>query len=204
MRKRASLLQLTAAALFLISIFLPYWYLAMDAPAYPERTLRVDIYGTELKGDVEEWQRVSRLVGVKVPPPVPELDLKVIPVVMATLAAFSLVAAFRGRRTAFVASGLAWLCLAGLLALLQYRLYLVGHDLNTEAPLRHFVKGGFTPPAIGKVQVGSITSYHWPNIGAIAAFLAAVLLTLAALSPQLARLWERLTRRLARPAPEGV
>lgn len=93
MGKRTRLLPLAAAALFLISIFLPYWLLAMDAPTYPERTLRVDIYATQLKGDVEEWNRVSRLVGVKVPPPLPELDLKVIPAVMAALAALSLAAA---------------------------------------------------------------------------------------------------------------
>lgn len=203
MGKRARLALIAAAALFLGSAFLPYWLLTMDAPTYPERTLRVDIYGTELKGDVQEWHRVSRLVGVKVPPPLPELDLKVIPGVMVGLAALSLAAALRGRTMARVASVVTWASLASLLGLLQYRLYAVGHDLDPNAPLRNFVKGGFTPPAIGKITVGSITTYHWPNVGALVALLAALLVTAVAFAPQLARLWERVVRRLARPAPEG-
>ncbi len=203
MRKRTRWFQLAAAALFLVTIFLPFWFLTMSAPAYPEGDLKVVIYSTKLTGDLEEWHRMSRLVGVKVPPDTPELDLMIIPAVMVGLAVLSVAAAFRGRVMAIVASGTAWLTLTVSLALFQYRLYTVGHDLDTTAPLRNFVKGGFTPPAIGSITVGSITTYHWPHIGAVAVFVATMLLTGAALYPQLARLWEWAARRLARPAPDG-
>jgi len=180
MRDRRRFLPLAAAALFLGSLLLPYWLLAMKAPTYPTRTLQVRIYATSLHGDVEEWQRVSRLVGIKVPPPLPELQMKIIPAVMGFLGVVSVVAAFRGRAWRVTASAISWLTLLALLGMLQYKLYMVGHDLDLEAPLRHFVKGGFTPPAIGWIRVGKITTYHWPYIGAVVAFLAALLLTLSA------------------------
>ena len=70
-----------------------------------------------------------------------------------------------------------WVSLLGFLALMQWHFYQVGHDLDTTAPLRNFVQGGFTPPAIGTATLGKIRSTHLPHIGAFAAGLGALLLT---------------------------
>ncbi len=175
------MLQLGAAVLFLVSLFLPYWYLSMHAPSYPEGDLRVNVNATGLSGDIVEWHRVSRLVGVKVPPPTPELDNYVIVAVMVGLAVLAAIAAMRGRRTTIFAAVTTWVALLGFLALMQWHFYETGHDLDTTAPLRNFVRGGFTPPAIGTATLGKIKSTHLPHIGAFVAVLAALMLTASAL-----------------------
>lgn len=197
-RKKTRALQIGAAALFLVSLFLPYWYLGMNAPSYPTTTLRVNVNATGLSGDIVEWHRVSRLVGVKVPPDTPELDNYVVVGAMVGLAAFSVAAALRGRKTAILATALTWAVLAGFLALMQYHFYQVGHDLDTTAPLRNFVKGGFTPPAIGTATIGKITSQHYPHVGALVVFAGALMLTASAFPAQVVRGWNWLSRAVRR------
>ncbi|MDP6452119.1 MAG: hypothetical protein QF898_02325 [SAR202 cluster bacterium] len=202
MKKRTLILQLVAGGLFFTSIFIPYWFIAMKAPAYPEQMLTVSIHGHKLTGDVDEWHTVSRLVGVKIPPPTPEIDMKLIPMAMIVVAVMAVGTAFiRKRGLTQVLVVLVWIMLAIMFSVLQYRLYMVGHDLDTTAPLRFFVRNGFTPPAIGTVTVGSITSYHMPHVGGIVAFAAAILLTVCGFTPQLAEIWRFITRRPSGGAP---
>ncbi|MDP6420479.1 MAG: hypothetical protein QF672_04040 [SAR202 cluster bacterium] len=196
MGKRTRIALIGAAVLFLTSIFVPYWLMTMTAPPYPNQMLKVSVHGDRLEGDVVEWHRVSRLVGVTVPPPMPEIDFKVMPIAMIASAALALLAALTRRRVLSIsACFLAWTVSVGMLGVLQYRLYLIGHDLDPTAPLRFFVKGGFTPPAIGKLTVGSITTYHIPHVGTALTFAAILILTAAVFHPQTDRLWRKLFRR---------
>lgn len=173
---------LIPALLYIVSLAFPYWVFIMHAPTYPERALMINVYADRLEGDLEEWGRVSRLVGVKVPPPVPELDLKVIPIVMVALASLSLVSNYKKKWLKIVCIA-AWSSSIALVAWTQYRLYLLGHDLDPNAPLRHYVEP-FTPPVIGWITVGGkITVYHWPHVGS-SLFLAAIIITTIALLRQ--------------------
>lgn len=179
-KNKNKILSLIACIFFLISLLFPYWLFIMRAPTYPERALVIAVYADRLAGDIEEWSIVSRLVGIKIPPPVPELDFKVIPILMVALASLALLSAFKGKKLSKIASIASWLSIIILMGWTQYKLYVIGHDLDETAPLRNYVKGGFTPPVIGSVNIGSITVYHWPYIGAILFLAATLLLTYVA------------------------
>jgi hypothetical protein len=68
--------------------------------------------------------------------------------------------------------------LAGSAALVQKRLYDVGHDRDPNAPLKA-VKS-FTPPIVGPARVGNFTVWSFPHAGAISLLAAALLAGAAA------------------------
>jgi amino acid transporter len=165
-----------AGGLFLVSLPLPYWTVIMKAPTYPERDLSMRVYPTYYEGDIREWNVVGNLVGVKVPPPIPDVAFVIVPALITLLALLSLVAGFnRGwLKTAMIAP---WVVLAGLTAFTQYSLYIFGHDLAPDRPLRYVEP--FTPPVIGVKKIGTMLTYHLPHVGSFVYMGAALLLVWA-------------------------
>lgn len=177
MIRRERLLPLGAAALFLASLAFPYWTVTMSAPTYPERALTLHLYAYKYEGDVDEWNRVGRLVGVRVPPPIPEQTFVALPAAVVVASGLAL-ATMASRRLLAVAAVFPWLLLTGLAAWGQYTLYLFGHSLDPDRPLRYFDE--FTPPIIGVLTLGKIQTFHFPNLGSALFILAGLLLALAA------------------------
>lgn len=175
MRRR--ILVLVAGGLFLFSLLFPYWVVRMRAPTYPEGPLVVRVYAYKYDGDIAEWNRVGRLVGVKVPPPIPEVVFTLFPLAVIGLAALCVVAAFR-EGWLKIAAIVPWLVLAVLIAFAQYSLYLFGHSLDPDRPLKYIQP--FTPPVIGIVTLGKIRTYHFPYPGSILFGIASLLLVWAA------------------------
>lgn len=177
MNKRQPLIfSLVSAVLILVSLRLPYWTVIMKAPTYPERDLSMRVYAHMYEGDIQEWNVVGNLVGVKVPPPIPDIVFSIVPVVLIGLAVLSLITAFRPSWLKLV-TPLPWIVLIGLTAFTQYSLYLFGHDLADDRPLRYV--DPFTPPVIGIKKVGSLVTYHLPHFGSLLFVTAAILLFLA-------------------------
>lgn len=174
--KRSKILPLLAAGLFLASLPLPYWMTVMDTPTYPEKDLSIRIYTYYYEGDVDEWNRVGKLVGVQVPPPIPEIAFVLAPLAVAGLALLAVAAAFRERWLKFVWPA-PWLFLAAATVWTQVALYQFGHNLDPDRPLKYFEP--FTPPVIGWVAIGKIVTYHLPHSGSALFVIAAVLLTWA-------------------------
>jgi len=175
--KRRLLLGLTAAALFIASIAFPYWTVMMRAPAYPEQALTFQVYAYKYAGDIEEWNRVGRLVGVHVPPPVPEVFFLLFPGAVLVAAGLAVVTALtdKGRHLAVV---FPWVLLLLLLIWGQYSLYVYGHALDPDRPLRYLEP--FTPPVVGITTLGKIKTYHFPNVGSLLFFAGAALLVVRA------------------------
>jgi hypothetical protein len=176
MTKKAKTYLLIAFALVLISLPLPFWTVIMTAPTYPERNLSMRVYSSYYEGDIAEWDVVGNLVGVKVPPPIPEGIFTVIPAALVLIAALTLLSIFKPKflkLTMFMP----WLLLLFLTAFTQYSLYVFGHDLDPNRPLRYVEP--FTPPVIGIVKVGTLTTYHLPHIGSLLLISAGVLLVFA-------------------------
>lgn len=161
-----------AAGLFLASLVFPYWTVMMRAPTYPEGALVIQVYAHKYEGDVDEWNRVGRLVGVRVPPPIPDIAFQLIPGLIAALAGISLLAAWK-ERWLTLASILPWFILIGLAAWAQYSLYQFGHNLDPTRPLRYIQP--FTPPVIGIVRLGNIRTYHFPHLGSLFFVIGALL-----------------------------
>ncbi len=177
MKKHFSVIApLIACGLLLASLPLPYWTVIMKAPTYPERDLSMRVYPTYYEGDIREWNVVGNLVGVKVPPPIPDVAFVIVPALITLLALLSLVAGFnRGwLKTAMIAP---WVVLAALTAFTQYSLYIFGHDLAPDRPLRYVEP--FTPPVIGVKKIGTMLTYHLPHVGSFVYMGAALLLVWA-------------------------
>jgi hypothetical protein len=178
---RVRVLLVTAAALTAASLLLPIWGVRMMAPQYPDEALvlRIDRHG--IGGDVQEVETLQQYIGVSFPEQMPELEW--LPVMVAALtllllagAAAGLGRAARALHVFTVAVFVAFL--AGSAALVQKRLYDVGHDRDPHAPIKA-VKT-FTPPLVGPAQVGNFTVWSFPHAGALSLLAAAGLAGAAA------------------------
>jgi hypothetical protein len=58
-------------------------------------------------------------------------------------------------------------------AMVQARLYQVGHERDPSAPMRSL--HDFTPPLVGPAKVGNFTVWSFPHIGGVLLVAAAVL-----------------------------
>lgn len=175
--KRNRLVPLLAAVLFLVSLAFPFWTARMRAPTYPEQDLFLQIYATKYAGDIEEWDRVGRLVGMRVPPPIPEEFFELFPLAIVGMSLLAAAAAAVPRL--LTAAAIApWLLMAVVSAWGQYSLYLFGHNLDPDRPLRFLEP--FTPPIVGIVTMGKIQLFHYPDISSLLFIAGGIFLTVSA------------------------
>jgi nitrous oxidase accessory protein len=169
-------LYLVAAGATAAALALPLWGFAMSAPQYPDETLHLRVARTGIGGDVREIETLQHYIGVRFPADLPELQWATFGIggltVLLVLAALS----GRGR----IGRGYRALCAFVFLtflvvsaALVQMRLYDVGHDRDPNAPIR--AVGNFTPPLIGPVKVGNFTVWSFPHVGGLLLLVASVL-----------------------------
>lgn len=176
LKKNSVKLCIAAVVLLLISLPLPFWTVIMDAPTYPERDLSMRVYLNYFEGDIDEWNIVGNLVGVKVPPPIPEEAFVVVPIAMGVLILLIIAAVFQSKLIKFAAMG-PWVVITALTIFTQYSLYLFGHDLDPNAPLKYIEP--FTPPVIGIKKIGRMVTYHLPHVGSFLLVTAGILLYFA-------------------------
>ena len=157
-----------AAALAAAAAFLPLWGFRMSAPQYPGESLHLRVTARAIGGDVHEITTLQQYIGVRFPTRLPELRF-LVPAILSLSAIFLVAGVLAGRRGGR-AAGLASLVLAILFfavsaAVLQKRLYEVGHDRDPRAPI-HAVRD-FTPPIVGPTKVGNFTVWSYPHAGAL-------------------------------------
>lgn len=191
------ILLVTAAVLTAASLLLPIWGVRMTAPQYPDEALMLRIDRNGIGGDVQEVETLQRYIGVRFPEQMPELEW--LPAVVLALAVLMLASAAAGRGRAarvlrVITVTLFVAFLAGSAALVQKRLYDVGHDRDPNAPIKA-VKT-FTPPIIGPAKVGNFTVWSFPHAGALS-LLTAALLAGAALRLAPARSGQAARKRIA-------
>ena len=173
---KARLMYVAAAAFAAAALVLPLWGFSMSAPHYPDETLHLQVQRTGIVGDVHEIETLQHYVGVRFPTDIPELKWAT----RAIVASVGLLAL-----GALVGSGAAAhayrvLCAAALVtflvasaAVVQARLYQVGHDRDPHAPLRGM--RNFTPPLVGPARVGNFTVWSFPHAGAMLLLASAAL-----------------------------
>ena len=142
-----SVLLSIARVMLLVSIFLPYWHMTLEAPQYPDG-LHVTAHVNYLSGDVKEIDGLNHYIGMR---PLHEAArLERATAVWLIIAMFLLIegAALVHTKWAVLLALPAVFFPAGFLLDLFYWLYHFGQNLDPKAPLSSSVKP-FTPPVLG-------------------------------------------------------
>lgn len=149
-----------AAVLLAVSLVAPLWVTRMEAPQYRgEEALQVRVYAGRVTGDIHEINLLNQYVGVHLPLDTPELHgaAWMLGVLLAlALAGTALPAPRRRRALARTLLGTMLVVAAGGFALLQYRLWQMGHVRERSALVG---VPDFTPPVIGSEQIANFTAH---------------------------------------------
>jgi hypothetical protein len=171
-------LLLASAILLSTALFLPVWSTRMEAPQYRnEEALQVHVYAGRVKGDVAEIQTLNQYVGVTLPLDTPELHA--MPWVLGAMLAAALLAWSLPLSARPPATLLLWIAMTasalGGGALLQYRLYQMGH-----VRARTILEGvpDFTPPILGSAKIANFTVHMSLGPGGWGYAMALVLVAL--------------------------
>jgi hypothetical protein len=161
------------AILLAATLVLPLWSTRMEAPQYKgDEALEVHVYAGRVHGDIHEIELLNQYVGVHLPLDTPEL--KAAPWLLAaflviTVIALALPAPARRRAGLGLCLFMAAV-LAGGGALLQYRLYEMGHH---RTPTIMQGVPDFTPPLLGSRKIANFTAHMslgagaWTYLGAL-------------------------------------
>lgn len=188
----ATLSLLTAAALMLLSLFLPWWAMKLYAPQYPEG-LNIVVYPSQLAGDIEIVNGLNHYIGMAPFSEASFPELKVLPVIVVALALLMAAAgALRRRVLAWTTLGLfAVVGVGGLWDMARW-LRKFGTELDPQAPIK---LDPFVPPVLGKNTIANFTTFSTFQVGALVLLLVGALLVLAL------TLRDRPARVAARTAP---
>lgn len=157
----------------LISLFLPYWRMTLNAPQYPEG-LHVVSYINRLTGDVGEIDELNHYIGMRKLDEAARFEKSV-----AIMAVIALILMVEGA----VHVHTKWALLLTLPAILFPALFLIdlhwwlvnfGQHLDPHAPLSNAIKP-FSPKVIGTSSIGQFKTVAMPGLGLILAFSGSVL-----------------------------
>jgi len=169
---RLSRVLLAIASVLLLGAFLfPLWRIDLVAPQYPEglgMLIRVNAVTGIKPNDLPNINGLNHYIGMKPIEPDAIPELRVMPWVVAGLAAFGLVGALVGRRRLLVAwlGGFATLAVVGLIDFWRWE-YDYGHNIDFEHAIIKVPGMTYQPPLIGTKQLLNFTAASWPALGAV-------------------------------------
>jgi copper chaperone NosL len=195
-----TLVFMAARVLLLVSIFLPYWHMELDAPQYPNG-LFLTAYVNHLTGDVREIDGLNHYIGMR---PLGEAAaFERAASVWMIIAMFLLVesASFIHSRWAVVLALPAVSFPAGFIVDLQYWMRTFGLNLDPDAPLSASVKP-FVPTVIGEGGIGQFKTYAELGSGFWLAAGSAVLIAIGFVFHR--RAYKPLAERIELASPGSV
>lgn len=163
-----------AALLLVVSIFLPYWRLKLNAPQYPGG-LVVHTYLDRLEGDVREIDGLNHYIGMRPLADAAHLERSLSIAAVAAISLLVLGAVFIHNRKAAYLALPAVLFPVVFLADLAYWLRDFGTNLDPKAPLSSSIDP-FVPPVLGRGVVGQFSTVALPDAGLLLAAGASVLI----------------------------
>lgn len=171
------LLLLVARVLILVSLFLPYWHMELQAPQYPSG-LHMTAYLNALTGDVAEIDGLNHYIGMRSLYEAASIERTVGVFVMIGFLVMLELAAFI--HTRWAALLVAPVVLFPAVFLLDLHLWMrhFGLNLDPHAPLSNAVKP-FVPTAMGRGGIGQFVTIATPGSGLILATIASAVLVAA-------------------------
>lgn len=173
-----SALLMLGALLLMISMFLPYWSMTMNAPQYPDG-LRVDVFVNHLEGDMREIDSLNHYLGMPALDEGGRFERSISIASIVVLGLLLIAGVFVHNQWAGILALPAVTFPLLFLADLGYILYRYGHSIDPESALGGAIDP-FTPPLLGAGKVGQFGTIASLEIGFYLA-LAAVLVVLAGL-----------------------
>ena len=171
-----------AAALLVVTYFVPLWNMTMFAPQYREG-LRLDIYSYTLAGgnggqDIREINVLNHYIGMHELTNASFAEFQWMPFVIGTLGLLVLRAAVHATVASVLDVTMLFLYFGAFsLWSFGYKLYQYGHDLATDAAVK---VQPFMPPMFGYRQIANFEVYSYPRAGSYA-MLGVILLLVGAL-----------------------
>lgn len=145
-------------------LYLPMWYIDLDAPQYPEG-LKLLIYPDKIAGSVEIINGLNHYIGMKTLHTEDFFEFKILPYIIGFFAgAFILVGLLRKRKLTRLL--LVLFIVFGIVAIIDFWRweYNYGHNLDPSAAI--IVPGmAYQPPLIGFKQLLNFGAYSMPDIG---------------------------------------
>lgn len=170
-------LLLVARVLLLVSLFLPYWHMELQAPQYPDG-LHMTAYLNSLTGDVAEIDGLNHYIGMRSLYEAAEVERMVGVFVMIAFVVMLELAAYIHTRWAVLL--VAPVVFFPIVFLVDLQLWMrhFGLNLDPQAPLSNAVKP-FVPTALGKGGIGQFVTIATPGMGLYLACLASLMLIVA-------------------------
>jgi hypothetical protein len=163
-----------AALCLIVSIFLPYWNMTLEAPQYP-KGLHVRTYVNRLEGDVQEIDGLNHYIGMRPLGEAAQLE-RSLSIILISATALLVVAAI------FIHSK--WAALLALPAVLYpfvfmldmyYWLRTFGQNLDPTAALSNYIEP-FIPTVLGEGLIGQFKTVASFGPGFYLAILASILI----------------------------
>lgn len=169
-----TLLFLAAGLLLVVSIFLPYWEMTLEAPQYP-KGLTVQAFLTGTSGDVREIDGLNHYIGMRPLDEAAQFERSISVIGVIVIAMLILAAVFVHSKWAALLALPALLFPVIFLADLQYWLANFGQNLDPTAPLSSSVKP-FVPPVLFVGKIAQFRTVASPGAGLWLAILASALI----------------------------
>ncbi len=170
-------LLLVARVLLLVSLFLPYWHMELQAPQYPSG-LHMTAHLNHLSGDVAEIDGLNHYIGMRSLYEAAEIERDVGVFLMIAFVVLLELAAFVHSRWAVLLVLPVVLFPAVFLVDLHLWMRHFGLNLDPSAPLSNAIKP-FVPTAIGRGGIGQFATIATPGLGLILATIASAVLIAA-------------------------
>ena len=163
-----------AALLLVISVFLPYWSLTLNAPQYPGG-LTIEAYLNRLEGDVGEIDGLNHYIGMRPLDEAAPFERSISIIGVVALGLLILAAIFVHSKWVTLLVIPAILFPAIFLLDLQWWMANFGRNLDQTAPLSSSVDP-FVPPVLFEGRIAQFSTWAQPGIGLWLAILASVLI----------------------------
>lgn len=168
-----TLLFSVAAFLLIVSIFLPYWKMDLNAPQYP-KGLHITAYANRLTGDLSEINGLNHYIGMRPLEEAAQFEKSVSIIAIASLSLLMLAAIFVHSKWVILLVLPAVFMPVMFLLDLQYWMRNFGTNLDPTAPLSSSIKP-FVPTVLGRGIIAQFETVALPGAGLYLAILASIL-----------------------------
>jgi copper chaperone NosL len=160
-----------ASVLLLGAFLFPLWRIDLVAPQYPEglgMLIRVNTVTGIQPNDLANINGLNHYIGMKPIEPNAIPELRIMPWILAGLAAFGLLGAALGARRLLYGwlGGFVTLAVVGLIDFWRWE-YDYGHNIDFEHAIIKVPGMTYQPPLIGTKQLLNFTASSWPALGTV-------------------------------------